>query len=214
MFSLRKLLIWFAALAAFMSLSAVVLAVDFSSRDLERLAAGKTVKKPLEKSCTGGFYGGTGWALIDAPADVIWKAISDWDSYPQFFPRTVATEQIVRNDSNSTIRMTIGYNLVNFEYRLNVVSDKAKNMVSFALSPHRSNDIKDTRGYWRLFPQEDGRTLVAYGVALQMPSDLISLLGAKMEKKFERNLIGLPGYLKKWVEGPAGDRYRHLTAMK
>ena len=35
-----------------------------------------------------------------------------------------------------------------------------------------------------------------------------------MEEKIQRHLLGVPGNLKRWVEGPAGNRYRTLTAKK
>ncbi len=189
-------------------------AINFSDRELDRLQAGKTVKKRLAKSRQNGFYGGSGWAIVEAPVEVVWKAIHDWHSYPDFFPRTVAVKELQRKEKSSLIRMELGYKVLSIKYHVNIVSDPDKKMMSFKLVSNRPSDIEALRGYWRLFPQKNGRTLVGYGVALQLPAGIVAFLGTNLEEMFERHLIGLPEYLKKWVEDPSGNRYRQMTAKK
>ena len=41
-------------------------AVEFSQDELDRLQAGKIVRKMHSKSRQGGFYGGTGFIIVDA----------------------------------------------------------------------------------------------------------------------------------------------------
>lgn len=194
--------------------SSVSSAIQFSPTELDKLAAGKTVNKPLKNSLKNGFYGGTGWTIIDASPDVVWSALQDFDSYPDVFPRTVSTKELARKNSKSVVHMALGYRILSIEYHLSIVKNPKKNMMSFTLMQNRPHDIVDTRGYWRLFPQKDGRTLVAYAVALQMPPGIVAFLGNKVEKSLEKHLIGLPRYLKKWVESPAGNRYRQLSARR
>ena len=189
-------------------------AIQFSQVELDKLAAGKTVNKPLKNSLNNGFYGGTGWAIIDAPVEVVWAALEDFDAYPDFFPRTVSTKELTKRDTQSIVHMALGYKILTIEYQLSVIRHPEKKMISFTMMENRPHDIVDTRGYWRLFPQKDGRTLVAYAVALQIPPGIVTFLGTSLEKKLERHLIGLPKYLKRWVESPAGNRYRALTAKR
>ena len=188
-------------------------AVEFSTAEIDRLQSGKTVRQPLSKSRQNGFYGGTGWAIVDAPADVVFAAIQDWDAYPDVFPRTVSAEELSRDKNRSLVRMELGYKFLSVEYHLNVKPDPEKNTVSFSLVPNRPHDIESVHGYWRLFPQKDGRTLVAYGVAVKVPSGIVTFLGKRLEKELEDSLIGLPRYIKRWVEEPSGNRYRRLTAQ-
>lgn len=189
-------------------------AIEFSPLELDELAAGKTVNKPLKNSLKNGFYGGTGWAIIDAPVEVVWAALQDFNSYPAVFPRTVSTVELTKSDSQSIVHMALGYKILSIEYQLSVVRHPEKNMMTFTMMQNRPHDIVDTRGYWRLFPQQDGRTLVAYAVALQIPPGIVAFLGTKIEKSLEKHLIGLPRYLKKWVESPSGHRYRNLAAKR
>jgi hypothetical protein len=214
MMTASKLTLCVAAVAAIVLVASQVGAVEFSDKEKERLAAGKVVKKPLAKSGDQGFYGGTGYALLDAPVEVVWAAIEDWGSYAKIYPKTVSCKELSRKGDTSLIRIEMGHKLLSIEYHLTVERDKPKYMISFKLVRNRPHDIEETRGYWRLFPQKDGRTLVAYVVATQVPMGIINLIGPEMEAKIERHLLGVPGVLKKWVEGPGGNRYRTLTAKK
>jgi hypothetical protein len=209
-----KILLVAATIAAFVLSATQASAVNFSAKEKEKLAAGKTVKKPLSKSGDKGFYGGTGYALVEAPVDVVWAAIEDWGAYHKIYPKTVSCKELSRKGNSSLIRVEMGHQLLSIEYHLTIERDREKNMLSFKLVRNRPHDIEETRGYWRLFPQKDGRTLVAYVVATQVPMGIINLIGPEMEAKIQRHLLGVPGNLKKWVEGPAGNRYRTLTAKK
>jgi ribosome-associated toxin RatA of RatAB toxin-antitoxin module len=214
MSSVRKLILALTAVAAIVCFASPAGAVEFNAKEKQILASGKTVKKPLAKSGDKGFYGGTGYTLIDAPVDVVWAAIEDWGSYGKIFPKTVSCKELSRKGDTSLIRIEMGHKLISIEYHLTVERNKAKNMISFKLVRNRPHDIEETKGYWRLFPQKDGRTLVAYVVATQVPMGIINLIGDEMEEKIERHLLGVPGSLKKWVEGPNGNRYRVMTAKK
>jgi ribosome-associated toxin RatA of RatAB toxin-antitoxin module len=199
---------------AFVFAAAPAMAVDFDEREKSKLAAGKVVKKPLAKAGKNGVYGGSSYALIDAPVDLVWAAILDWDSYKKVYPKTVSVKETSKRGNKSLVHMEQGHKLISVSYDVEVQKDEAKKMISFKLVKNRPHDIEETRGYWRLFPQKDGRTLVAYVVAVQVPSGLVNLIGDKMSASLARALLNVPGSLKKWVEGPAGNRYRVLTAKK
>jgi len=189
-------------------------AVDFSKLEKHKLAAGKAVRKPLANNGKDGFYGGSGFAVINAPADVVWAAIRDWGSYSRAFPNTVDVEEVSRKNGKSLVRMELGHKLLSVQYHVQVDSDEAQKKISFQLVKNRPHDIEEARGYWKLFPQKDGTTLVAYVVAVQVPMGIVNILGEKVSEKLSRGLLDLPRNLRKWVEGPNGNRYRVLTARK
>ena len=103
--------------------------------------------------------------------------------------------------------MLIGYKILSIEYHITISRNWDQRTVTFKLAENKPHDIEATRGYWKLLPQPDGRTLVAYAVAVQVPMGVVAFLGDSVEKSLENSLIGLPRYLKKWVEGPSGGRY-------
>jgi ribosome-associated toxin RatA of RatAB toxin-antitoxin module len=189
-------------------------AVDFSAAEKDRLAAGKTVRKPLAKSGENGFYAGSSYALVDAPIDAVWAAITDWGSYPRIHPKTREVTEIASRGDSRLIKMVLGHELISVEYHMQVELEADAHVLRFDLAKSRPHDIVDSRGYWRLFPQGDGRTLVAYVVAARAPMGVINLLPDRLSAKIERALLGVPGRLKCWVEGPSGARYRTLTASR
>jgi ribosome-associated toxin RatA of RatAB toxin-antitoxin module len=211
---ISSLLTALVAACALLGAAADAGAVDFTDAEKAKLAAGKTVRKRLPTSGVNGFYGGSGFALINATPEVLWAAIEDWGSYHKMFQKTVAVTEVSRKGEQSLIHMEMGHALIRAEYYMTIERDVEKWMLSFRLVKNRPHDIDDTRGYWRLFPQSDGKTLVAYVVATQIPMGIINLLSPDLIAKIERNLLAVPNDLKAWVEGPHGNRYRTAVASK
>ena len=194
--------------------SSTVFAVELSERERSALASGKTVKKPLPSSGENGFFGGSSYAVIDAPVDEVWAAIEDWDSYKKMFPKTVEVREVARREDTSLIYMEQGHQLLSVGYHVEVARDPARKMISFGLVTTKPHDIDDMRGYWRLFPQGEGKTLVAYVVAVRVPMGIVNLLGDSMCRRFATALLHVPGSLKQWMESPNGNRYRTLSARR
>lgn len=189
-------------------------AVSFTPAEKDRLKAGKTIKKPLASSCQKGFYGGSGYTLIDAPADVVWQAIQDYEAYDNMFAATSAVSQVAQKGNTALIHYQMGYKLISLEYYMEVKQDKANYTLSFNMVENKPHDIEMARGYWKLFPQPGNRTLVAYVVSAKIPMGVVNLMNDDMHKLVERNLIGAPNDVKKWLSTAAGKKYFTRTARK
>lgn len=206
--SMRIPLIAVALTVAVLAQAAPSAAVEFNERQLEKLKAGKSVKKPLEGVGEDGVYGGSGFALIDAPPEVVWQAILDWSSYHAVYPRTVEARELSQRSDRSLVRVEMGYKLLSVEFFVEIHTDKSKWQVDFTLVEDRPNDIEAARGYWRLFPQPNGQTLVAYVTAVKVPMGVVNLIPESLERKINRNLLACPEYLRAWIHGRGGPRYR------
>jgi len=181
---------------------------DFTEKEVALLKNGKPVFRPLPTSRNNGFYGGTGFAIINAPMDVIWKAIQDWASYPKTYPNTIHVEEVSRKGNRHLIKMELGHKLLRITYFVEVEFDKKQRKIKFNLVTNRVHDIDASQGYWRFFPQKNGSTLVAYVVAVRVPMGVINLLSESVERKLEGGLLNIPTRLKRWIEGSNGTRYR------
>lgn len=188
--------------------SGIVAAIEFSDAELAELKAGNTIHRELPTSGTKGFYGGSGWAVVDAPADVIWKVLVDWDAYTKVFPNTTEATELSRKGEKSLVRFKLGHPLVSLTYHVELERKTEKKILSFRLVKDMPNDVNSIRGYWRLFPQKSGRTLIAYVVAVKVPMGLVNLAGPDLERKSVTALLRIPGDIKIWVEGPNGKKYR------
>jgi len=183
-------------------------AVDFSEKEKALLKAGKTIIKELPTSRQKGFYGGSGYAVVNAPIEAVWRAIQDWKAYTEMFPNTELCRAVGKKGNHTLIRMKIGHPVVNVEYHAEMVDDPAKYTMSFNLVTSYPHDMDSIKGYWRLFPQKNGTTLVAYVAAIQAPMGIVAIAGEDLANRAIQALLGIPGDLKKWVEGPNGIKYK------
>lgn len=182
-------------------------AVDFTDKQLAKLEAGKSVKKPLAGAGSNGVYGGAGFALVDAPPEVVWEAIQDWGSYKKIFPKTIDVREVSRKGDRALVRMEIGHKLISVSYFVSVETDKTKWQMSYKLVGSKPHDLDEVQGYWRLFPQKNGQTLVAYVTAVKVPMGVVNLIPEDLEKKINRNLLASPQYLREWIHGAGRARY-------
>ena len=201
-------------IAAFALCSTQAMAVSFTEEEKGRLQAGKTIKKPLANSGKKGFYGGSSYSLIDAPVDVVWNAIHDFGAYKKMFAATSSVKEVEKRGDKSLIHYKMGYKLINLEYYVELKKDYAKRTMSFSLVENRPHDISMAKGYWRLFPQKGGRTLVAYVISARVPMGVVNLMKSSWHPIIERNLVGAPASLKKWIASPSGKKYFTATARK
>lgn len=206
-----------AALVAVACLVSSVVAaqtLEFSAAERKRLAAGDMVRQELENSRRNGFYGGSGWVLIDAPAEMVFAALVDWNSYVRAFPNTVEVRELSRKGDRSLVRMRLGHPVISVTYHLEMQRDDERHMLSFRQVSTHPSDLDDIRGYWRLFSQKDGRTLAVYVVALNVPMGIVNMVGSRFENETMRGILGVPWHLKKWVEGPGRKRYENRSSSE
>ncbi len=62
-------------------------AASFSADEQATLARGEVVRRPLDEASNNeGYVGGTSFAIVNAPPDVVWRAMRDFASFPSIFP--------------------------------------------------------------------------------------------------------------------------------
>lgn len=174
--------------------------VSFTEAELALLKTGETVRQELPSSRKGGFYGGTGWAVINAPADKIWAVLTDWSQYPDAFPHTEEMFEVSRKGNRSLVRMRMGHPIISVMNHLEMKRDSKRKTLSFKMVDSHPHDLDMIKGYWRLFPQAGNRTLVAYVVAFKVPMGIVNLVGSAFEDEAMEGILGAPDFLKKWVE--------------
>ncbi len=186
-------------------------AVRFSADELKTLNEGGTIRRLLSNSGQGGFFGGSGWAVINAPTDEIWSALQDWGSYTAIFPHTVEAKEVSRKQGLSLLRMKLGHPVIQVLYHVEMRPDKKKNTINFRLVKNHPTDLDNIDGYWQLFPLDPKRTLVAYVLSVHVPMGIVNLLSASFKKMALRGILGVPGHLKEWMEIEAPGKYRKKT---
>lgn len=192
-------------LTVFLSLFIAVIGISanafqFSKEEKSQLKAGETVIRFSPTSGQKGYYGGSGYTVIDAPLDTVWNAILSWRNYPFMFPNTEQCVPVSRKGNKTLVKMVIGHPLANVQYYLNANSNESQKTLQFKLVTYYPHDLDMLKGFWRLFPQPGGRTLVAYVVSAKVPAGLVTIVGPKLAHEAITMLLSIPGDLRKWVE--------------
>jgi hypothetical protein len=97
--------------------------------------------------------------------------------------------------------------MIGLSYFVEVKTDKSKWQIDYKLVTSKPHDIDKAQGYWRLFPQKNGKTLAAYVAFVKVPMGVVNLLPERLQRKINRGLLACPRHLRTWIHGEAGARY-------
>ncbi|MDJ0765506.1 MAG: SRPBCC family protein [Myxococcota bacterium] len=180
--------------------------ISLSEQEMHTLVTGGLVKRPLPTSRQNSTLAGVSFALINAPTDVVWRALEDISAWPRIFPNTHEARVVAAQGNVRAVRMRMGNRLIKLTYFLSVHFDKDNLKVGFALNKNKPRDVDECRGYVRLIAQPGNRTLVAFSSLAKMPfGPLIRLVGDKVLGWIENRMLSMPERLKKWIEAPSPD---------
>jgi uncharacterized protein YndB with AHSA1/START domain len=135
---------------------------------------------------------------IDAPADLVWKAISTIEAYPEWSTSTksVAVESRDEQGRAQTVKMSIDAGVMRDQVVLEYDWSKAPSEISFSLDD--ADLLTEMTGSFHIKDNGDETTDVTYSltVALSMP------VPAMMRTKAEKATIDFSlAQLKKFLEG-------------
>lgn len=191
-------------LVAFLLAAASIHAgTQFSSQETSELLKGEIVRRPIEDR-TSTRLGGTSYILIKAPVEAIWEALFDFDAYPRIFPRTLETRVVSRKPDKYLLEMKQGTSFLGIKYSLSAAINRKDWEIVCTMVTSRPHDLDEVQGFWRLIPQGEDRTLVAYGAIVSINSVLIRYWAGDV---IERGILNAPRDLKHHVEriyGTAG----------
>ncbi|MBN2717098.1 MAG: SRPBCC family protein [Deltaproteobacteria bacterium] len=174
--------------------------MDFTAAEKVKLKKGRTVVKFLPTSGQKGFYGGSGYALINAPVDEVWKVLTNWHLYTKMFPRTEVCTPISKKGNKTLIKMKIGHPVANVRYHVETTVNESEKSIYFHLLSNYPHDIDSMTGYWRLFPQAGNRTLAAYVASVKTPPGIIAIAGEELVNKAISSMLKIPGDIRRWME--------------
>jgi ribosome-associated toxin RatA of RatAB toxin-antitoxin module len=181
-------------------------ASTFSADEQASLARGEVVRHPLDSNANReGYLGGTSYTVVDAPPDVVYRAMGDFASFPNIFPRTMGADIISDRGDRKVVKMTQGTSFLAVSFYVLNRLDEAARKVSWELVQDQPHDLDDTRGYWQVDAYGEGKSLLTYVNVINIGhGGVLSLIAGAIQN----GLLGAPGNLRDWVEGPSGVRYR------
>jgi len=156
--------------------------------DRRRLATGEPV---VRMDPAGPPAAGTGWRVLAAPAERLYRAVADWSHYAEFFPFVLASEVTAESDGTVAVRQRIDLPFPWPDRRFAATTERGAETtangrswrVAWNLVPGSGN-VEANRGEWRLRELAPGRTLVA----LHLVSDAGAVPTAVQREALERTL--------------------------
>jgi hypothetical protein len=190
-----------AALAAALLASNPARADELSVAEVARLERGATVTRPqtLEHGDRR-YVGGVTYTLIDARASELQGVLDDVRDWPRFLPRTRDAHPVGSAAGDALVEVTHGNALLQVSYTVRV--HREGSIVRFWMDPSRAHGIMDVWGFFRTQPFEGGRTLVTYGILIDMGPGLLRDL-------FENRVRELALTVPQRVRGLLLERHRY-----
>ena len=134
---------------------------------------------------------GTGWRILAAPAERLYRAVADWSHYAEFFPFVLASTVTADDGGRVVVQQRIDlpfpwpdrHFAATTEVGVETAAAGRSWRVSWELVPGSGN-VEANRGEWRLRELAPGRTLVA----LHLVSDAGAVPAAVQRQALERTL--------------------------
>jgi hypothetical protein len=168
----RSRLFGLVATAAFVLTGSVARADGLSLAENEHLARGATVARAQQmQRAERRYVGGVTYTILDARIDDLASLLDDVRSWRRFLPKTRDARPVGSAGADALVEVTHGSALVRVAYTLRV--HREGNVVRFWMDPSRSHDIEDAWGFFRAEPMPDGRTLMTYGILIDMGGGLL-----------------------------------------
>lgn len=137
---------------------------------------------------------------IDAPAETIWRIMTDCEAAPTFVPGLTACRVLASGDNWEVIRHNVKwmwlFPRVAYEFRADY---QVNRQITFK---RIRGDLREMKGMWRLTPMEDGtHTVVRYSVYLD-PGFFVP--GWIVRRSLKKNLPAVLGALRDRVQDAQG----------
>jgi len=151
--------------------------IALDKKSLAILASGKPYQTQIQSGT-----GGRGLVVqdVDAPTDVVWGRILDYDNYAKMVPKTVESKNYkvqtmkpTKKDPLSQIiytRMKVGFPVLKLEFFIKHLYYPSLNSLTWTLDYSKKSDFNDSCGFWFVIPhpEDDKKTRLFYSVDVRM----------------------------------------------
>jgi len=169
--------------------------------NVEKLEAGGIVKENILTKDAQGKDKGRGVALImiNASKDKVMATLGAYETYPTWMPNTKKTTVINRAGNRSDVEFQLSILGNKIQYTCIHDTDKDKGTIRWRMDDARpKKNVEDSVGAWVLKPHGNGRTIVAYTVAVDTGMAVPKIIQNWLTNKSLKKVVKA---VKKEVEG-------------
>lgn len=145
------------------------------------LSSGPLVR--VETTADGRFKEALAIADVDAPADVVWQVLTDFEAYASFMPRMQSCV-VTREGKDALLDIKLDTPLVSTRYTNRMIVDEAGRKIAVR---QERGDLKGSRSAWRVVALGERRARVYYGGVVRN----FSSLAESMEDDQQTLTIGI-----------------------
>jgi hypothetical protein len=146
--------------------------VQLNGSALKTLSSGKPYSTQIQSAA--GFRG-ISVQDVQAPTDVVWGKILDFDRYDKMAPKTAEseiyrTENLRGGQKRIWVRMKVGNPMLKLQYFVNHLYDPHKHSMTWTLDYSNKSDFDDSAGHWYVarHPDRPDHTRIHYSVEVSM----------------------------------------------
>lgn len=178
-------------------------ATELTADELSRLERGELVmRESSERRGQLRLIGGTSFQVVNAPVEVVWRALLDTQYYRRMLPE-LQSAQLVReiagpDGARRVVTLSHGRGPAQASYSIALQIDPVKRDIAFHMDESRPHDIRAAWGFYTLRPYSEGKSLLVFGV-LTDPGD--GLVRAVLRPAVQEWALKVPWMVKRFVEG-------------
>lgn len=167
-----------------------------SPGETRRLDRGETVvRAQTVEHGSRRYVGGVTYTVLANSSDEVGPLLDDVGVWQRILPKTRAARRVGTDGRDALVEMTTGTALVQATYTMRVHRDGG--VVRFWVEPSRPHDIEDAWGFVRAEPMAERRTLVTYGVLVDLGPGIVRDL---FEARVSELALSVPDRLRGLVQ--------------
>jgi hypothetical protein len=116
------------------------------------------------------YVGGVSYVILDEAVENVSRLLADVDVWKRLLPQTRSAKRVGNAGQDALVELTSGTVFLQATYTMRLRREGEG--VKFWLDRSRHHDVEDAWGFLRVEPMADGRSLVTYGVLIDVGSGI------------------------------------------
>jgi hypothetical protein len=133
--------------------------------------------------------------VFDKPPDYVWELLYRTEDQVKFLEEVEELKIVEKEELEDNLEFKLKVIFLTFVYRVIHRFDKDDFHIYWGLDPSFDNDLLDLRGFWRLYPYDEGKTLGRYGSHVSLKNVPRWVESLFKRRGVEKSLIAVRKYV-------------------
>ena len=139
-----------------------VILPELTHEDRDTLLSGGMMLKIMEDTAHNANEG-VAAQMVNAPSEVVWETILDFDEWPRMIDDVVATEVYEpSNGKDLKVKVTLGIAFLRIKTWVWHVFDRGSGTLTWSLDESKQSDVISNTGFWVVREDGDGKSCTVY----------------------------------------------------